>query len=406
MITNLRRVRDSNPRGALTPAALAVRCFRPLSQLSVVCGRGEAAPTTMRPRIPQYDHFFYMMYNILMKFLLALLLLFPAAFVVAQDTQEPSTTAGFVYGLWFDQETFFAGDEVTVSTAIFNSTGKDINGTVTFFLNNVAFDTKTFYLKKTENITTVQAKAIAPEGTVGFSVFISELSESQAGTATPRIVKYYKAEETRIIDTDTDGDNIGNKTDNDDDNDGITDFEESRAGSDPLDKTSTPATVAKDNEPETGAGSPDAPADDEKPEKDKTVIDRAKDTVSSEQVTGFVDGAGNFFTGTYEVFENTREFVEQGINGGGLSHMNRIDQKYGLTSSTTTARQSYSLWETKEYVLKPEVSWLDKTLAVLYSIGSFLFSSIWATGFFLLFIFWMLWKMFKTHSRGRSEGLW
>ena len=32
----LRRGRDSNPRGVLSPASLAVRCFRPLSHLSVL----------------------------------------------------------------------------------------------------------------------------------------------------------------------------------------------------------------------------------------------------------------------------------------------------------------------------------------------------------------------------------
>lgn len=33
---NSRRRRDSNPRGLLNPASLAVRCFRPLSHLSVL----------------------------------------------------------------------------------------------------------------------------------------------------------------------------------------------------------------------------------------------------------------------------------------------------------------------------------------------------------------------------------
>lgn len=44
---------------------------------------------------------------------------------------------------------------------------------------------------------------------------------------------------------DTDGDGSGNNTDTDDDDDGFSDADEIAAGSDPLDKTSTPETIAK-----------------------------------------------------------------------------------------------------------------------------------------------------------------
>lgn len=144
-----------------------------------------------------------------------------------------ASNAGIVRGLWYDQETFFAGETVRVYVAVRNNTGADLSGTVEFFVNGNKIERN--------NIAALDGRIIeswadwTPDyGTSSISATLSrtELSSTASGTKAVEVVSAL-AEDVVFIDYDTDKDGLGNLVDKDD-GDGITDQDEKNAGTDPL----------------------------------------------------------------------------------------------------------------------------------------------------------------------------
>jgi hypothetical protein len=167
----------------------------------------------------------------IMKFLSTL---FFITFLLPLTSSAAGVNAGFVQGLWYNHDPFFASSTVRVYVAIRNNAEGDLTGTIRFTDNGIPIDEV--------NVSAVEGKVIDTwvdwvpsygahkiEAEL-INVFIdgTETDITNASTSHPL------AEDVRIVDYDTDGDGIGNEDDTDDDGDGISDIEELENGSDPL----------------------------------------------------------------------------------------------------------------------------------------------------------------------------
>jgi hypothetical protein len=169
-------------------------------------------------------------------FITSLIFLIFPLFVFAQ-----SANIGIIKGIWFSEDVFFAEDPIRIYTAIQNNSGKDIEGVVEFFDNDISIGKKNF-TSLDKRVVELWMDTIITEGRHDYSVAITEAVINKPGEAkepiTPRIIV---SDDTITAETDTDGDNIGDKEDLDDDNDGFSDIEEKKQGTDPMDKNSIPA---------------------------------------------------------------------------------------------------------------------------------------------------------------------
>lgn len=139
-----------------------------------------------------------------------------------------SKYVGFVdSSLWFDREPFFSGEEVRVYTTLANSSSADFKGVVEFYDGETTIDKANVTLERNGGFQVVWADWVPEEGNHKVSVRITEATLTPPG-GEPEVVEYKDEPETveRFIDTDTDGDGVGNREDNDDDNDGIPDSED------------------------------------------------------------------------------------------------------------------------------------------------------------------------------------
>lgn len=151
-----------------------------------------------------------------------------------------SNNIGIIKGIWFSEDTFFAGDPVRIYTAIQNNTGDDIEGIVEFFDNDISIGKKNFTALD-RRIAEIWIDSIVSEGKHNYSVQITEAAINKPGEANepvaPRVIE---SDETLVVDIDTDGDDVGDMEDTDDDNDGFSDKEEEKEGTNPLDDSSIP----------------------------------------------------------------------------------------------------------------------------------------------------------------------
>jgi len=153
--------------------------------------------------------------------------------------------AGIVQGLWYDQETVFAGKPVRIYVAIRNNTGSDLSGTVEFFDGERKIERK--------NVQALNGRIIESwadwtpaYGDHTLRATLSRIELHQIGTTTQEVeVTSALAEDTLFVDRDTDDDGRGDQTDPDDDNDGISDEEEKEQGTDPLVKNASAQETKK-----------------------------------------------------------------------------------------------------------------------------------------------------------------
>lgn len=133
---------------------------------------------------------------------------------------------GFVRSaIWFDHEPFFSGETVRVYTTLANSTAADFKGTVEFYDDEVQIGRATLSLERNGGFQTVWTDWVPAEGDHAVSVKISSgvLTDASGEAQEVRSEGGNTQKLTRFVDTDTDGDRIGNREDNDDDGDGIPD---------------------------------------------------------------------------------------------------------------------------------------------------------------------------------------
>ncbi|MCW9054812.1 MAG: thrombospondin type 3 repeat-containing protein [Candidatus Pacebacteria bacterium] len=149
--------------------------------------------------------------------------LLSASFVFAAvDTAH----IGFVRStIWFDREPFFSGETVRVYTTLANSTPADFRGVVEFYDGDTSFGTTDVSLERNGGFQTVWTDWEPTEGDHAVRVEITSGEVVGPGGKSEALVFDTEPAQTltRFVDTDTDGDRIGNREDSDDDGDGIPD---------------------------------------------------------------------------------------------------------------------------------------------------------------------------------------
>ena len=149
----------------------------------------------------------------------------------------PLSNAGFLQGgIWYSKDPFFAGETVRVYAAIFNSGQNDISGKVEFLDNQKSLGKSDFFVERGGKFSQVWIDWNVDKGRHSVEAIITKASlVGPGGVLTPVEIAQTKAQEdSRLVEEDTDKDQIGNATDTDDDNDGISDAEEIKKGTNPL----------------------------------------------------------------------------------------------------------------------------------------------------------------------------
>jgi len=154
----------------------------------------------------------------------------------AVQAATPLENAGIIpANIWFSRSPFFAGETVRIYTVIFNASGQDLNGIITFYSNDNPIGDVAFGVAegRTQDIW-LDWEAVW--GQQEIQAKITAASSSRPGEAPVAVSLENAATGLRqqFIDLDTDHDRIGNATDTDDDNDGLADEKEFLAGTDPL----------------------------------------------------------------------------------------------------------------------------------------------------------------------------
>lgn len=160
-----------------------------------------------------------------------------ALFNAPRAEAEEAINAGFVSGLWYSSNNFFAGDNVRIYSAIQNNSGFDIIGKIQFFDNEEVVGESDFSVingRLVEKWTDWSVK----NGDHNIYIKLTDTKKAIIGGGFEPVTLTFDSSHTdkRFIDSDTDGDKIGNTVDTDDDNDSLSDEEEKSLGTDPLDK--------------------------------------------------------------------------------------------------------------------------------------------------------------------------
>lgn len=150
--------------------------------------------------------------------------------------QTAPVNAGFVNGIWYSQNQFFAGDNIRVYTAFQNNSGFDLIGKIQFYDGDKLIS-ETNFESISGQLIQKWADWKVEAGNHNIKVKIIDAKKSLPGQ-TPEPIELplgtQTVTDTKEIDIDTDGDKIGDTIDLDDDNDSVSDTEEIKQGTDPL----------------------------------------------------------------------------------------------------------------------------------------------------------------------------
>ncbi len=138
--------------------------------------------------------------------------------------------------IWFSKDPFFVGDTITIFTFVFNSSYYRLSGTMVLKDGTTTIDKKTFTVLPAGGSQVVSFPWTVTSGQHNFSAKISDnqLDKVTGGVVDTPISTTQTILVKRFADLDTDHDGVGNLTDTDDDGDGLSDIEEKKLGTDPL----------------------------------------------------------------------------------------------------------------------------------------------------------------------------
>ncbi|PIR98573.1 MAG: hypothetical protein COT88_00910 [Candidatus Colwellbacteria bacterium CG10_big_fil_rev_8_21_14_0_10_41_28] len=138
--------------------------------------------------------------------------------------------AGFITGIWLSKTPIFVGQTVRIYTAVQNHSGFDIDGSVKFVIDGEDIDARGVSAVN-DRIIEVWTDHIFDYGNHTIEArFIDPSIDSGSTVSLNNDLINLKI----FVDTDTDGDEIGDVTDEDDDNDGVSDEDELARGTNPL----------------------------------------------------------------------------------------------------------------------------------------------------------------------------
>lgn len=179
--------------------------------------------------------------------------------------------AGFINGLWYSKYPFFSGDKIRIYSALQNQSEFDLTGKIQFIIDDNVVGSSVFNVMSGRLIES-WADWTATKGKRKIYIKVIDAYKIEIGQE-PIPVEITFSESgviTEIVDSDNDGDGIGDMKDYDDDNDGlldkfeeemktdtlksdtdndgVSDYQEVKEGTDPLIKqvTSTNTNINKD----------------------------------------------------------------------------------------------------------------------------------------------------------------
>lgn len=144
-------------------------------------------------------------------------------------------------GIWFSKDPFFAGEQITVNTVVFNATENEIRGTLEFLDGDALIEKKEITLAASEN-RVIGFTLLVTEGKHAFRVrvaggdFIGKEGaplqlKLQKGVSGDYAVQTTQAVRDALKDTDTDG--IADINDSDIDGDRLSNEQEKKLGTNP-----------------------------------------------------------------------------------------------------------------------------------------------------------------------------
>lgn len=138
--------------------------------------------------------------------------------------------------LWFSKDPFFVDDTITIYTLLYNSSSYRFVGTLSLFDGTTTIGEKDFALNGSGASLVVSFPWTVTNGNHAFSGTITskELFTNGGVKVNEPVTMMQTGEVKRFADIDTDHDGMGNATDTDDDNDGLTNVEEKKLGTNPL----------------------------------------------------------------------------------------------------------------------------------------------------------------------------
>lgn len=176
------------------------------------------------------------MKKILIGSLWVIIGILPIATFAAEDSVK---NAGFVpANIWYSQDPFFGGDKIRIYTVVFNGSTEDIVGTVEFLNNGLVIGTTDFSLASGGRARDAWVDWIAETGkNVTTARIVGVSAVGKDGKKRPiTLANTETGQSERVVDIDTDGDDIGDIDDLDDDGDTVNDIDEIRNSTDPLKK--------------------------------------------------------------------------------------------------------------------------------------------------------------------------
>ncbi len=142
--------------------------------------------------------------------------------------------AGFVQGLWYSNEHVFVDTPTRVYVALRNNTEHDLTGTVLFTDNGKRIGSS-YVSTLSGRLVEAWVDWVPTYGEHKITAYVSDAELHVIGKGKESIdMTSIVAEDTLLVDYDTDHDGIGNETDTDDDNDTVSDLEEQSRGTNPV----------------------------------------------------------------------------------------------------------------------------------------------------------------------------
>lgn len=211
----------------------------------------------------------------------------------------------------YSKEPFFAGDKIRIYAVVFNGSGSDVMGIVKFYTNGNFIGQEKFSASSVNRIREVWVDwtAVGGDQKISAEIFEAKLFLRSGQEEIVKLEQGQITERTQFVDFDTDKDGMGDRGDSDDDGDGLSDSEELKIGTNPL-NSDTDGDGLKDNEDS-------APLRSFKNDQSAKEIDGQNTATSTQKIIEISQKAADFLidsaTAGLNSFNNFTDKIEQQV---------------------------------------------------------------------------------------------